>query len=409
MGNNRILKPHYLQKFSCIGQKCEDNCCYGWGVYIDKDTFYKYRNINNVELKNDLRKNVSRNRSTPNNEAYGKLKMDKNCKCVFQEDGLCKIQKVMGAEYLSNVCSTYPRMSNIVDGVIETSATVSCPEIARLALLNPDIMEFDEFEDQKTTKKIIVKEINSKNIRNENNIIKYFWNLRVFSISLVQNRQYKLWERLILLGLFCKAVQNEIDNEKIESIPKVISLYENIIKDISIKEEIKNISSKSMVQINIIKKINDSRLMGQVPSKLYLKCVEEFLNGLQIYETSNIEDISPKYDKAYKLYYEPYFKDHEYILENYLVNYMFRNLFPFNSNGNIFDDYCKLVIHYSLIKMMLIGMSAYHKKLEDEIVIKLIYSFSRTIEHTNTVNDVFSDFKEQKFDNMAFMSVFIKN
>lgn len=32
----RILVPEYLDEFSCIGGACEDTCCAGWNITVDK-------------------------------------------------------------------------------------------------------------------------------------------------------------------------------------------------------------------------------------------------------------------------------------------------------------------------------------------------------------------------------------
>lgn len=409
--SSRSLIPNYLEKFNCIGQGCEDNCCYGWEIVVDKDTFYKYRNIKNSELKDKLKKYINRNRSNSSFETYGKIKKDKDNKCSFLEDGLCEIHKEMGSDYLCITCSVYPKVFNIVDEVNEISASVSCPEIARIALLNPNKMEFNVVDQYEITRKSLFKVINSKDIDKSNSVTKYFWDLRILSISILQNRQFMLWERLILLGMFCSAIDKDIISNNIENIPSTISIYENIIKDNSIKTEMEKIPSKQIVQINCINKINEFRLNAGVEanSQSYLKCMEEFLIGLQINKDSVIEEIVERYSEAYEVYYKPYFIEREYILENYVVNYMFKNLFPLGSNEKVFDDYCKLIINYSLIKAILIGMSAYHKKLEDDMIIKLMYSFSRTIEHTNFIEELFLEFKQQDFNTMAFMSVFVKN
>ena len=34
--------PRYFEEFKCIGGKCEDSCCIGWNIDIDKITFKKY-------------------------------------------------------------------------------------------------------------------------------------------------------------------------------------------------------------------------------------------------------------------------------------------------------------------------------------------------------------------------------
>jgi len=69
-----------------------------------------------------------------------------------------------------------------------------------------------------------------------------------------------------------------------------------------------------------------------------------------------------------------------------------------------------LVIHYALIKMHLIGMAAFHKGLTDELVIRLIYSFSRVIEHNPIyLNRIFRLLSQSGLNNMAYMAILIRN
>ena len=37
-----LVTPRYYQDFQCIGDKCEDNCCHGWTISIDKKTYRNY-------------------------------------------------------------------------------------------------------------------------------------------------------------------------------------------------------------------------------------------------------------------------------------------------------------------------------------------------------------------------------
>ncbi len=39
------LHPLYAKKFRCIGAECEDVCCRGWEVTIDKETYRKYESL----------------------------------------------------------------------------------------------------------------------------------------------------------------------------------------------------------------------------------------------------------------------------------------------------------------------------------------------------------------------------
>lgn len=410
--NNINLMPQYVKKFNCIGQKCEDNCCHGWSVFVDKNMYNKYRNIKNSELRNKLNKNVTRVRSNGTVQKYGKIKMDKNYKCTFLDNnGLCEIHKQIGGDYLSDVCCCYPRLSNSVDRSIEIYGDMTCPEMVRIALLNEKIMEFDEVKEIEDERKLIINSISTNDISYKNKINRYFWDLRIFSISLIQNRQYELWQRLVLMGLFYKEIQNEIDSNKGQNINDIIMKYNDIIEDAKVKTDLEKIPVAQGIQIDLINRINQYKLyLGISENEVsYIKCMEEFMNGLQLYKYADIQDIQKIYTEAYEFYFKPYFKEHEYILENYLVNYIFMNLFPLSSKEQLFKDYCKMVIAYSLIKIMLIGMSAYHKKLDDAIVVRLIYSFSRSMEHSDFIDEIFSELEENEKNNMAIMSILIKN
>ena len=103
--------------------------------------------------------------------------------------------------------------------------------------------------------------------------------------------------------------------------------------------------------------------------------------------------------------------EHEYILENYLVNYVFKNLFPLSGEKRIFDNYVMLIVHYAMIKLLLIGMAGYHKEnFSVDHVLKLIQSFAKTIEHNNAYLKNVSDLlRANKFNTMPYMAILIKN
>ena len=63
-------------------------------------------------------------------------------RCAFLADGLCSIQQRLGGDYLGQTCATFPRILNIIGNRTERSLDLSCPEAARLALLDPKPMDF---------------------------------------------------------------------------------------------------------------------------------------------------------------------------------------------------------------------------------------------------------------------------
>ncbi|UPG65363.1 hypothetical protein [Metabacillus endolithicus] len=69
-----------------------------------------------------------------------------------------------------------------------------------------------------------------------------------------------------------------------------------------------------------------------------------------------------------------------------------------------------LVIHYSMIKLLLIGLSSYHNGLTTDIVIKLIQSFAKTVEHNGQfLTKVLDILKDEGYTSLAFMAILIKN
>ncbi len=80
-----LRMPEYCRDFTCIADKCQDNCCCaGWEIDIDSETSEFYKSVSG-EFGKRLSKNIS----------YGDeacIIPDKNGKCPFLNDGnLCDI------------------------------------------------------------------------------------------------------------------------------------------------------------------------------------------------------------------------------------------------------------------------------------------------------------------------------
>ena len=43
-----ILVPEYYKQFQCIGGACEDTCCAGWNITVDKPTYQKYKKVKEI-------------------------------------------------------------------------------------------------------------------------------------------------------------------------------------------------------------------------------------------------------------------------------------------------------------------------------------------------------------------------
>lgn len=137
------VRPNYMEKFRCIGSACEDSCCAGWRVVFDKRTARSYLNSKDPEIHKIANKAIKKVKTDRSSQNHSFIQMDpQTAACPFlQSDKLCMIQSRMGENALSKVCSTYPRHVGGVAGQMIEVATLSCPEAARLCLLDPDALK----------------------------------------------------------------------------------------------------------------------------------------------------------------------------------------------------------------------------------------------------------------------------
>lgn len=400
-----ILVPEYMNDFKCIGSKCEDTCCSGWKVIVDEKTYRKYRKSNNPILKTDFQKKITRQRSEKSAKNFAKIKMKENGDCSFLTDEkLCGIQLNLGEEYLSDTCSVYPRIINAVDNSIEKSASMSCPEAARIALLNPKKMEFETKLEHVRSNYIAQKVVTQGSATDE--MKNFFWDIRIFSINLIQNRNFSIEDRLIIFGVFCNSLKKIITLKKYSSIPILINDFNIHIDNNEFDQLFETREKNTGIKLALCEELIEYKVDLGIRNNRYLECLDELNDALLSKDIINKEE---KYKKAYHNYYIPFMKDNEYILENYVVNYLFKNLFP-SSSIDVFDNYIMLTVHFSLIKYHLIGLSGFHKNLNEEIIIKLIQSYSKVIEHNYLyLSKILRLIKENKMDNIAYMTILIKN
>lgn len=405
-----IRMPLYFKEFQCIGGSCEDNCCVGWDVEIDKKTYHHYRKVKDAELSRLFRNHIFENTEANDDHVdYAIVKLAKNNRCPFlNEEGLCKIQSKLGHDTLSNVCATYPRNSNQVDGVIEFSSNLSCPEAARLILKNQEGIQFLQDVQIPSSKMIINYSIDTQQHRG-NRMVKYFLELRDFTISVLQNREYLLWERILMLGHFYHRLERALQENKDVPIPELISTFTQQINRDEWREKNSFSPADYPSQLGIMKEITSKmNRLTQIDSERYLRFSEEFNRGLGIDARSDLESEGKAYRIAYERFYQPLMKDHEYLLENYLVNYVFGELFPVLESTKPYEAYMMLVIRYAFIKSNLIGISGFRKGLTVDDCVEFIQVFSKAIEHHHTYLEGIANYmKAKKYFTLPYAELLI--
>jgi len=398
--NIKMRYPLYLKEFKCIGGICEDNCCIGWDVDIDKSTFKQYYKVQDKDMKKMFQKNVYNNNNYCYAEVdYGQVKLKDGKRCPFlDEDNYCIIHSKLGEEYLSNVCTSLPRITNKINGYYEMSLDVACPEAARILLLKKGGIEFTESEET-LGKHILSSNIDTKSKEFSNSPIKYLKELRSFSIKIIKNRKFDLSKRLFILGNFSEKLQEELDCNY-NGVSKFINEYEiNSVND-SYEKDTLNYT----FQVSFFKKmIDDLNVFNEVDSISFQEYTKELIAGFNFTETKDINKYSEVYKKGFDCYFKKFINENSYIFENYLVNFMYKNLFPFSETESVFDGYIMLLIRYSFIRFYLVGIFLFNEDASPDNMVRFIQVFSKTIEHHKTyLVDILDYIKKNQFNNMEF-------
>lgn len=371
------LLPKYVSRFSCIGPSCEDNCCTGWRVTIDKKTFNAYRQSKHPELTPRFEANVNRQRSQASDVNYARIMLTPETgACPFMEERLCAIQREMNESYLSDTCFSYPRQTRHFNSQYEQALTLSCPEAARQALLAADA--FDFIENTITVRPSVIAEVKpqkglSPNLMNE---------IRIFCLQLMRTQELELWQRLAVLGLFCESLSKLLTEGKQAAIPELLESFTQMVEQGLVIDALSEMLPNHRDQAWVFAFFwwRKPKFMHSEHSR---QVVESCAKGLgfneQIAEIP-VETVIERYTQGVLRLPEA-LQAAPHLLENYVLNEMFRDVFPFDGN-NLYEHYLKLVSRFGLIRLMLAAQCNTHDSLPDATtLVKTVQVFCRLFQH----------------------------
>jgi lysine-N-methylase len=137
-----VRLPRYLDRFRCTGTECEFDCCTGWAVDLDRESYLRIQRAmaGSEAERAEFQAGVKRHPAPKATSAKFALTVLKESgPCFFLDDArLCTLQARYGEPVLSRTCANYPRNVRAVGSRVEVGATPSCPEIARQLLLHAD-------------------------------------------------------------------------------------------------------------------------------------------------------------------------------------------------------------------------------------------------------------------------------
>lgn len=392
-----ISAPDYFSKFNCIGAACEDTCCSGWGVSIDRETYHNYKRNKHKILAPVFK--IAVQKVTPPTAGsqinFGFMQLKSNGACPFLEESqLCTIQKHLGAQALSQTCKNYPRLLSRFGAQKEIALGISCPEAARLVLLNPDPMQFVMIPHESDSKEI--EQFSFKwplTNKGDPSQIAVLNDFRALIVAILQFREINLGARLMLLGLLLEeaspVAHSRTFRHAAELSPTLASFACLLSYPDQVEAQFAKIKPNTLRKLEVLTQlIPDSLTVGA--SVRFRQCLLDAVEGLDAVTGSADSartDALTRYTHSHADFYKPYFQNRDYIFENYLVNHVVSRLFPF-TRGSYLDLYREMVFNLSIIQVLLVGIAAKNQGLDDATVIQVFQSFARRSEHVSTHLDV---------------------
>jgi lysine-N-methylase len=343
--NLTALMPRYVERFRCIGASCEDTCCSGWPVHIDKKTFKAYRQDHNPALR-EVFANVQRIADSNSDSKYAVFQLDSRTgDCPGLQGGMCAVQANLGESYLSDTCQNFPRVNRSVNGQVEQAMSLSCPEAARLALLYDDGLDF--FNATLSIRERTVHGTNASSLITP----QLMTELRIFCMNLIRTRELALWQRLALLGIFCDALERDRCNGQQHGIVAVIDDFTQAIESGALIASLEAFQPNHEAQAMVFATlwgVNGFNATSAFQG-IQMQRISAGLGADASGQTSAI-DLVAAYRRGLsrldeRLEAAPWF------LEHYLLNEMFTQLFPVGANT--YTAYLQLVARFGLLRLLM--------------------------------------------------------
>ncbi len=376
-GLRRVRQPQYFDSFRCIGADCEDTCCEGWGIIVDRVTFEKYQDplVYRVagEALSDL---VEINPAGTSSSDYARFRLS-GTRCPALQGGLCSIQQALGESNIADLCSSYPRVLNVTSGAVERSLHLSLSGGGAADSQGSGGDGFQRARGRRTSASAWFAGGDWRCAGED-----HLNEIRSLAIDVIKERSRPLWQRIASFGFVTdKHLKDHLNRFR-------SGLFDEVLN----RQQV-----APAVHLEMVLELIVARIGSDYTSARFLDCYRDFMRGLNWTAESSMEELASRYQSAFQNDFLPFIEKHEHLFENYLVNYIFRTFFPYrckkplqspaidSSLEAMRDALLLLAVHYAIVRTVMIGMAALHKdKLSMDHAIKLVQSYSKAFMHSSS-------------------------
>lgn len=403
-------QPRYYSKFCCSGEECKANCCYGWAIVWKKDEIEKLKGAPNCS--DELREKIEKGfvPSIDGDETSFVINLDQNEKCPFQrEDGLCEIQKELGAKYLSKTCTLFPRYNSFIDldkNIVYRGCVMSCQEVVRMLVNEENAAELVNIPIKEKKLNVSMKYNYKEKDIFENPGLKYRLEIFSFFYDLIGDKNCSLETTMVLGALAAQKLTQLINNDQFSRIPEALKAFRKQTNDSAAIRSIDGIKPNYNVKFGVANKITESALSFNISDTLK--------------DQNGALDVDRYISGEEKL--GEMMKDKPFWLRNIALAMLLDSFVPFTSlKHTVFENYSFFVAAISCIKLNAIA-SAYAPEeinitFQDNTLhfkgIEKIYGLTgmisrRIFQDATAFKNVTKVLNEYDMDSPAYLALLIK-
>ncbi|MCO6354907.1 hypothetical protein GBO14_09280 [Pseudoalteromonas shioyasakiensis] len=351
-----ILAPKFVERFSCIGESCENNCCYNWNISLNDETYQRYISLNDIKIKE-----LAESHTTVLDANTGMRRINKiNNGCVFLEtNNLCYIHKQHGEQSIPNICKVYPRSYIQEEDILSLSLSISCPEAARNILLNRDAMTLETL-DPKDHKHAFVTKIELKYKRElQEQFRQCAYNcLLDDSIPTFEQRFFNL---AILFTLSQKNAGQWFD------LKYLLDNFSALLNSKQFNDMYKNISDKASYK-SLVELLFSAQATPNSPI-------------LKLYRNQVIANKNKQSNEF--IPFDTLVDSHGFCFLNWILYWLYSTPFDLSNARNLTGQLALILIKYIYSKELLLNLIFREDSEEmiDQLIVGVIHSISRDFDH----------------------------
>lgn len=381
-------QPRYYNSFSCIGGSCPMSCCLIWRVDWTKDEVEK---LKNAECSDELRTLIDSSFEPfkDNPEKY-MIQMDEKKRCPFlTEDNFCSIQRELGAEYLSNTCTVYPRNARLSGNTILSYCNLSCYHIMDMLCNDKDCMILENYRPaaKKSGRATTDNDIDIMNHPE----LKYRHQLFEFFYEIISDDSRSVEASITLGALAAQSISKLISKGAYDKIPKSITALKKQLKNPEQVKKLEQIQPNYAVKFGFLNELNKivikSNVMDMISENGAIS-VNKYNFGLEKFRSD--------------------FAERPFALRNIALNLLLECKMPFrDKNHSFFENYCYYAAAFAAIKLIASAVYASGDAPEKGFKVSSAY-ISRFFAHDDfKVNQILDVFKELNCMSPAYIALIV--